>query len=169
MGKRGTKPVPLVLRELHGNPRKEAMPVDVPEGQGELWGPPEWMDDVQRAQWGYALEHAPPLLLTGTDRELLAIWVVACVEHARAVLEVRRIGQVIKTKEGNAIQNPFVGVMNRQALIMLRAGAEMGFSPASRMALGTSGTGEIVNGASPTPRNSRLAQYLAQKPDKLDS
>jgi hypothetical protein len=39
---------------------------------------------------------APPCLRTGTDREVLAVWVVACVEHARAAAGVR----VVKIKDG---------------------------------------------------------------------
>ncbi len=135
--KTGPKTQPLVIKELHGNPSDHALPVDVPDGVGELWAPPEWFDDTQRAQWDYALENAPPGLLTGTDRECLVIWCVAAVEHARAAQEVRRRGQVVKTREGNVIQNPFLPIVNRQALIMLRAGAEMGFSPSARMGLGT--------------------------------
>jgi hypothetical protein len=43
------------------------------------------------------------------------VWVVACVEHARAAAEVRRMGQVVKTKDGKAINNPYLGIVNRQA------------------------------------------------------
>lgn len=143
------------------------LPVDVPEGTGLLWSPPEWFNDEQRAQWDYALQHAPPGLLTGTDREVLVIWCVAAIEHALAVVQVRRLGQVVKSAEGSPYQNPFLGIANRQALIMLRAGAEMGFSPASRTALGRS-AGE-TDGPSAPARSSGLAAYLAQKPDRLDS
>lgn len=149
------------------------MPIDVPEGHGALWAPPDWFNDAQRAQWDYALEHAPAGLLTGTDREVLAIWCVAAIEHAAAVVEVRRLGQVVKTRDGNAIQNPFLGIVNRQAFIMLRAGAEMGFSPAARTALGRDpaegGRGSAYFGASGVPRAGGLDEYLAEKPDKLDS
>jgi hypothetical protein len=97
------------------------------------------------------------------------VWVVASVEHARAAQEVRKLGQVVKTKEGNAIQNPFLPIVNRQALIMMRAGGEMGFSPASRAALGRSGEAIAPGGGragqiAGTP----FAAYLAAKPDKLD-
>jgi hypothetical protein len=85
MGKRGPKKIPTVLKELHGNPGKRALPVDEPDGVGDLWAPPAWFDDEQRDQWNYAIDHAPPGLLTGTDREVLVVWVVACVEHAKAV------------------------------------------------------------------------------------
>jgi P27 family predicted phage terminase small subunit len=161
--------VPATLRKVHGNPRQHRMPSDIPEGQGELRAPPDFFDTAQRAQWRYALDHAPPGLLTGTDRETLAIWCVACVEHARAVQEVRKLGQVVKTRDGSAIQNPFLGIVNRQAVIMLRAGAELGFSPASRMSLATEpGDGARYIGSG-RAKPSRLDEYLAEKPDRLDS
>ena len=70
-----------------------------------------------------------PSLLTGTDRAIFSVWLVACVEYARAAQEVRNLGQVVKTKEGNAIQNPYLSIMNGQAAIMLKAGGELGFTP----------------------------------------
>jgi P27 family predicted phage terminase small subunit len=156
-----------MLRVLHGNPSRRPVPVDEPQGQGELWAPPPWFDTEQRAQWDYALEFAPVGLLTATDRECLVIWCVAACEHAKAVQQVRALGQVVKTKDGNAIQNPYLPIVNRQALIMLRAGAEMGFSPAARASLGRDPAGEPTLIGSGRP--SRLDEYLASKPDKLDS
>jgi P27 family predicted phage terminase small subunit len=157
---------PNHLRLLHGNPSRLPPSNDEPEGVGILWAPPEWFDDEQRAQWHYAIENASPGLLTGTDREVLVVWTVASVEHARAAQEVRKLGQVVKTKEGNAIQNPFLPVVNRQALIMLRAGAEMGFSPSSRASIGR---GEpLSSGRAGQIAGTPLAAYLAEKPDKLD-
>src|SRR5262245_38477468 len=100
MAKTGPKTQPLLLKQLHGNPNDHALPVDVPEGVGTLWSPPEWFDDDQRRQWDYALENAPPGLLTATDRECLVIWCVAAVEHAKAVQEVGRLAKVVKTKKG---------------------------------------------------------------------
>lgn len=164
----GPKPKPTHLRLLHGNPDKRALPLDEPEGTGVLWAPPEWMDEDQRAQWHYAIENAPLGLLTATDRETLAIWCVASVEHAKAAQEVRKLGQVVKTKDGNAIQNPFLPIVNRQALIMLRAGGEMGFSPASRAAIGRAGQDEPRAAGSGQIAGSKLARYLDSKPDKLE-
>jgi len=166
--KRGPKVKPLLLRQLHGHPSHRPIPVDEPEGVGDLWAPPAYMDDEQRAQWHYALQRAPPGLLTDTDRDIFACWVNACVEYRKAVLEVRAIGQVVKTRDGNAIQNPFMGIMNRQALLMNRFGAELGFSPAARASLGSGapdfhGPGRKIRG------ESELDRYLALKPDVLDS
>lgn len=164
----GRKMKPTALKVLHGTPGHRALPAEEPPGVGELWAPPFWFDDTQRTQWHYTLDNAPPGLLTGTDRDIVVVWVVACVEHARAALEVRSHGQVVKTKEGNAIQNPYMGVMNRQAIIMMRAAAELGFSPAARAHLGSRAP-EFANGPTTGRTQSRLAQYLADKPDKLDS
>jgi P27 family predicted phage terminase small subunit len=168
--KRGPKVKPLVLREIHGHPSHRPIPVDEPEGVGDVWDPPAYMDTEQRAHWAYVVDHAPPGLLTGTDRDVLATFVNACVEYRRAVLEVRAIGQVVKTKEGNAIQNPFMGIMNRQAVLIHRIGSELGFSPAARASLGAAapdfgdGTGRRRRGGEMS-----LDEYLALKPDKLDA
>jgi phage terminase small subunit len=37
-----------------------------------------------------------------------------------------------KTKDGTAVASPYLRIMNHAALIMLRCGGELGFSPASR-------------------------------------
>ena len=93
--------------------------------------------------------------------------------RARAAREIDRLGLVVKTKDGNAIQNPFLPILNRQALIMMRCGAEMGFSPSARMALGQAaeeGEGRrYIGGARAAGHKSALDQYLDEKPDRLDS
>jgi P27 family predicted phage terminase small subunit len=170
--KRGTKPQPLLIKQLHGNPHDHALPTEVPEGIGELWAPPDYFNDEQRAQWDYALENAPPGLLTATDREILVTWCLAAVVRARAAREIERLGLVVKTKDGNAIQNPFLPILNRQALIMMRCGAEMGFSPSARMALGTSPNaagGRYIGSRHGGSEGESLDAYLKEKPDRLDS
>lgn len=166
----GRKPVPAALRELHGNPRQKPIP-DEPEGVGDLWAPPAYMDEEQRAQWDYVLAHAPPGLLTGTDRAIVAAYVNAIVEYERALVQVRSMGQVVKTKDGNAIQNPFLGIMNRQALLMAKFGSELGFSPAARASLGSRAPEFTHDG--PTGRGrirqGTLDAYIDASPDKLDS
>jgi phage terminase small subunit len=76
---------------------------------------------------------------------------------------------VVKTRDGNAIQNPYLGIMNRQAMLISRFGAELGFSPAARASLGSAapafgdGPGRRIRG------ESELDRYLALKRDKLNS
>jgi phage terminase small subunit len=61
-----------------------------------------------------------------------------------------------------------MGIMNRQALLMVKLGSELGFSPAARASLGSSAPA-FTNGAT-AGRTSRaikggLAGYLEQNPD----
>ena len=59
--------------------------------------------------------------------------------------------------------------MNRQAMLMNKFGAELGFSPAARASLGSAAPA-FGNGSSRRIRGvSELARYLEQKPAKLDS
>ena len=165
----GRKQTPTLLKSLHGNPGKRRMPKAEPLGRGQLWSPPSWFDKDQRKQWRYAVEHAPPGLLTATDREVLVVWVVACVEHAKAVVQVRALGQVVKTADGNAIQNPFLPIVNKQAMLMMKAGSEMGFSPAARASLGNAAPefNHVTDRAArPTPKASGLEAFIDANPDR---
>jgi len=153
---------PAPIAKLRGNPSHRAIPLE-PEGTGELWAAPDWMDDDQRATWRYAVDHAPLGLLTGTDRDVLTVWVTAVVEHRRAALEVARLGQVVQRADKTVGINPYLRVMNAQAMIILKACAELGYSPAARAHLGASGNpigGPTISG--------ELAAYLDEKPDKLN-
>jgi P27 family predicted phage terminase small subunit len=158
--KRGRKPVPTVLKRLHGYPGHHKRTGVELDGMGSI-SAPVWFNAEQRAQWDHALENAPPGLLTATDRECLVTFCLAAALRAQAMREVERSGMLLKTKNGALIQNPYVGIVNRQALIMLRAGAELGFSPASRASLGASVASEQEDGMSD------LDAYLSAKPDKL--
>jgi P27 family predicted phage terminase small subunit len=162
--------IPWLCTKLHGKPGRRPFKVDELAGVGDIWAPPGWFDDQQHHQWHYSVEHAPPGLLGGTDREILVVWVVAAVEHARACQKVRELEQVVTTREGGVMQNPYLGVMNRQAHIMLRAASELGFSPAARAGLGRMAPEFDPHAPSlGQPRNNaRLARYLDAKPDKLN-
>jgi P27 family predicted phage terminase small subunit len=156
---------PLALAKLHGPTRGRPITTDGPEGVGELWAAPDWMNDDQRAQWRYAVLTSPPGLLTETDRECLITWCIAAVYHAKAAQEVDRAGLIVKTKDGNLIQNPYLPIVNKQAMIMLRAGSEMGFSPSSRASIGaTRGAPVPAAGAG---RGSKLTAYIEGNPDAV--
>ena len=60
-------------------------------------------EEDQREQWRYAVEHAPKGLLSGTDRETLAIWVCASVEYARAARAVRRTEKSVQRIKGRRV------------------------------------------------------------------
>jgi P27 family predicted phage terminase small subunit len=130
MGIRGQKPRPSHLRVLDGTAKD--IPADEPQPTGDLYEPPEWMSDTQAEGWRYAIANAPPGLLKMCDKSVLAIWVCAEDVHALAAQVVAEKGSIVRAKNGTPMQNPYLSVMNKQALIMLKASSEMGFSPTSR-------------------------------------
>jgi P27 family predicted phage terminase small subunit len=162
-----TKPkTPAALVKLRGNPAHRHIP-DEPPGIGDLWACPDDFDGEQRAAWRYAVDHAPIGLLSGTDRDVMIVWVLANVEHRRAAREVARLGQVVQRSDGSVGINPYMRVMNAQAQIILRTCAEIGFSPASRAHLGAASQ-QLPAGVRGSLIEGDLAAYLDEKPDKLN-
>ena len=56
------------------------------------------------------------------------------------------MGQVVKTRDGNAIQNQYLSIMNPQALLMVRFGAEMSFCLAATASLGSAARPSATGG-----------------------
>src|SRR5690606_35140470 len=121
------------LKVISGNPGKRRLNRNEPKPEGDLDAPPDWMTEAQKAGWRHAVRHAPSGLLKQLDGSVLAVWVVAEDLHRQACEQVARFGLLTKAPHsGQPQQSPYLPVVNRQAQIMLKAAAELGFSPASR-------------------------------------
>lgn len=133
MGKRGTKPQPTVLRIINGNPSNRPLNQNEPQPRGNLDIPPDWLTETQKENWRYAISHAPPGLLKRLDRSVLTIWVVAEDAYREASQKIAQHGMLIKAPNtGQPIQSPYMAIRNRQSQIIMKAAAEMGFTPSSR-------------------------------------
>ncbi len=132
----GRKPVPTRLRLLKGLP-KHKVNLNEPRAEGELSAAdaPSWLTPSQRESWAYAVQHAPKKILSSIDRGVLAVWVVAEDTHAIAAAKVAMTGMLAKSPKGYPMNNPYLSILNRQAIIMMRAAAELGFSPSARARL----------------------------------
>lgn len=79
---------------------------------------------------------AAPLVRLGimseVDDTALAAYCQAFECFVEAESKIRRSGLLIKTTNGNVIQNPLVGVANRAMEIMHKFLTEFGLTPASR-------------------------------------
>lgn len=129
----GRKPVPTELAALHGNPRKRAKSTLVAPEIPLIAEPPDWLTPAQREGWDYALRNAPAGLLKRIDRGILTAWIVAEDLHRQASEAQAQNSLLVKSpKTGTPMQSPYLAIVNRQALIMLRSAAELGFSPTSR-------------------------------------
>lgn len=170
---RGRKPTPTVLKKLHRS--DEPINPDEPKPIGDVTPDtaPEHFDADQRAAWAYALHHAPPGMLKMIDAGVLECWVVAHCYHRQAVklqAQMGTRGLVVRTPNTRQlVQSPFLPIINRQALIMSKLAAELGFSPTSRPRVGLTLGGEGLNG-SPTHGSEghgqeTIQQYLDRAPD----
>lgn len=145
---RGRKPKPTHLHVVENtlNSTRHAARAAEPVAVGDLFEPPDWLTEEQRVGWTYAVANAPRGVLRRIDRSVLAVWVVAEDLHRQACMMQAKLDAgakmplLLKTKGGQAMQSPYLSVINRQAMIMLKAAAEVGFSPASRPRLVGSGT-----------------------------
>jgi P27 family predicted phage terminase small subunit len=168
--KRGVKPMPTVLKDLHGTARLDRFNPDEPKPEGDLdenpTDCPEHFTPEMRAIWEYALQHAPPGLLKRLDASVLEIWVVAHSIHRTATKMLR--GLLIRTPNSDyPVQSPILPVINRQAMVMIKAAEQLGFTPTARPRIvattgGAQGENLQRRGAASTDES--LDSYLANAP-----
>lgn len=138
---RGRKPRPTNIKVIAGTDRADRRNEQEPKPDLNRPDVPPHLSDEGKVEWGRVCEEAYALgILSNLDRAGLAAycqaygrWVQA--EKALAMMAERdpvTRGLMIKTTNGNAIQNPLVGTANKAMQDMIRYAAEFGFTPASR-------------------------------------
>lgn len=130
---RGRKPKPTYMAVLDGGASHSRQSREnEPQPQGDLAEPPPELSATQQAIWRHAIENAPPGMLKRIDKSVFKVWVVAEDTLERARAEVSRLGLMVKTSSGAPVQNPYLAIQNKQAAIVMKAAAELGFSPTAR-------------------------------------
>ena len=129
---RGRKPTPTHLRVVKGNPGKRPLNQAEPKPKGDLFEPPSDLPEKARPFWNAAIADAPAGLLKKLESRVLVIWATAAWLHSDASDKVSKSTLLIKTPTGALVQNPYLSILNRQSTIMMKAAAEMGFTPSSR-------------------------------------
>jgi P27 family predicted phage terminase small subunit len=103
--------------------------------------PPAHLNDDACAEWTRVAHDLYALrMLETVDRAALGAYCVAYahwVQAERAIAEMAKQdlltgALMIKTSNGNAIQNPLVGTAHKAASDMVRYAAEFGMTPSSR-------------------------------------
>ena len=86
--------------------------------------------------WQLVVRDTPAGLLSSLDMGELRVYCVAFGIWFNAAAEVEKQGAVVLSPvKGEPMQNPYLSILNRQAEIMLKAGANLGLSPTSRAKL----------------------------------
>jgi len=129
----GRPPMPSHLKIIRNSrSKKKPSPLE-PKPVGDLVDAPAHFGDEEREVWDYAIANAPRGLLKKIDSSVLEVWCKSHVLHRAAIAELRKTGMLVKAPNtGLPIQSPYLPIINKQALLMMRAVDHLGFSPASR-------------------------------------
>jgi P27 family predicted phage terminase small subunit len=129
---KGRKPKPTYLKLIEGNPGHRPLNLDEPEPVGDLLEPPDTFSAAQRILWQVTLKNAPEGMLRKLDAGVFSSYVVNYAEFLEAAKKVEDLGAVVKMPGGQPMQNPYVSIRNRASAQMIKAAAELGFTPSSR-------------------------------------
>lgn len=137
----GRKPTPTALKLVKGNPGKRAL--NKKEAKPDLAQPtpPSFLNDDAKVEWGRVVGTLFKAgLMTELDRAVLAAYCQAYGRWAQAERALSRMADkdennralMVKTSNGNAVQNPLVGTANKAKADMVRYALEFGMSPSAR-------------------------------------
>jgi P27 family predicted phage terminase small subunit len=140
---RGRKPLPSHLKLVKGTARGKLKQTrsDSIQAAPALPDPPPHLNEDAKAEWARVapMLYAQRVLALsdvaalGAYCQAYAIW-----KQATDALNVMSRGDaltkalMIKTTNGNAIQNPLLGIANKAASDMVRFAAEFGMTPSAR-------------------------------------
>jgi P27 family predicted phage terminase small subunit len=128
----GRKAKPTMLKIIQGNPGRKPLNKNEPKIKKALRNPPVWFDARQRKLWAETIAECPRGLLRKLDAHTLEVWVCAYFDHRDAVEAMRGEPIVVMGLSGVQRVNPLLSAQREAAKLLLKAGAEMGFSPTSR-------------------------------------
>jgi P27 family predicted phage terminase small subunit len=138
---RGRPPKPTHLKILQGNPGKRALPKNEPKPEATIPIPPDHLSNYAMEEWKRIAPQLEKLgLISRIDRTALAAYCQTYGRWVDAEEKLLNTGLIMKTKDGNIIQNVLLGIANRALLLMHRYMVEFGMTPSSRARLGGAGT-----------------------------
>lgn len=144
----GPKNIPTVLKLLHGNPGKRPLNKREPIPPTGLPDCPSHLMKDAKAEWKRMVPILDGMgLLSALDVAALAAYCQAYGRWQTAEREMKRLtrkgttGLLIKTMQGNYIQNPLLGIISRNIQLMHKFITEFGLSPSARSRIQVDQTG----------------------------
>ena len=144
--KAGQRPIPLHLKILRGNPGKQKLNTDEPQPEQaiDVPDPPPFITGYTADEWWITATELHRLgLLTKVDVPALAAYCHSFGQWRMAAESLAKMqandpimnGMIIKTKYGDAMQNPLVSIARKPAADMVRYASEFGLSALARSRL----------------------------------
>lgn len=137
----GRKPKPTNLKLIAGTDRADRRNDAEPKPAPALPAPPAFLSEEAKAEWTRTAEQLYQLgILSKIDRAALGAYCQAYGRWEQAERALARMaerdavthGMMIKTTNGNAVQNPLLGTANKAMADMMRYAAEFGMTPSAR-------------------------------------
>lgn len=133
---RGRKPKPTNLKLLQGNPGHRPINKNEPRPPVVAPDPPEHLNWIALAEWSRVCAELANLgLISQIDSSALAAYCQCYARWVEAEEGVKKSGLIIKTKDGNIIQSPLVGIANTAMKLMHKFLIEFGMTPSCRSRL----------------------------------
>lgn len=129
---RGRKPIPTVLKLVAGEKRKSRLNDDEPQpGEGVPTCPSDHPEVL--AVWDYtAAQLARMRVVTMADRDALAAYCEAVVQHRVASEMLARDGLVVQGSHGGMVSHPAQKIQREAASLIRAFGTEFGLTPSAR-------------------------------------
>ena len=136
MGSRGPRPKLPQIARLEGNPGKRPITAPVVEASGDVFVPSH-LDQAAKECVEVIQASMPPSVYAEADSFLLAAFATAWSLHRQAVMEIGKpdFEHVVKSARGGRQLNPWLRVLNQQAMLMASLGDRLGLSPKPRASL----------------------------------
>ena len=138
---RGRKPKPTHLKVIEGNPGRRPLNKKEPTPSSGLPSPPNHLCAEAKVEWRRVAKVLRAIgVLTTLDRAALAVYCQAYGRWVRAELALEKMAAndattqalLVRTKSGNLIQNPLVGIANKAMKDVLTSASELGMTPSIR-------------------------------------
>jgi P27 family predicted phage terminase small subunit len=145
-----------------GNPGKRALLKAEAKAEPSLPSPPSHLSAEAKIEWARVASQLYLVgLLSEVDRATLAAYCQAYGRWVKAEQAITKMAErdeltgalMIKTSNGNAIQNPLVGTANKAASDMVRYAVEFGMTPSARSRI----SAEAPNRSEQDPASKYLA------------
>ena len=136
MGKRGPRKKLAALDALDGNPSNRVIEHSGIEALGEPFTPEHLCDDASGCI-EVIKASMPAKIYSALDSFILSAFATAWAIHKRAAHEISnpKFEYVLATPNGSEMQNPWIGILNKQAQLLASLGDRLGLDPKSRAAL----------------------------------
>ena len=140
------KKKPTALKVIQGTVDPSRTNYKEPFPEVFLPDPPGYMKGTALEEWHRVSQEMYDLgMLTSLDRAVLEAYCVAYGRWVDAEDKVSKETLVLKSKDGQPYQNPFLGIANTAWKLVLKAASELGLSPTSRSRIAANPPQKEVN------------------------